>query len=437
MALLGNIIWFIFFGWWNFLLYGFLGLVCYITIIGIPIGKALFQYAKLMTLPFGKVIIKETELKGKENVSAIRRVGGTIANILWLPIGIVTFIMNIGVMIACAITIIGIPVAIVIAKSCKFLLWPVGAKVITKDEAEAVRMEKSMMKVMGTAMAVNNMMSNQTAQPQAIPMSQTTQPQQQTAQSGQTLDNLKTGGAQVLEGIKETGGKAMSAIAETGSASASALKNRQMTIKEQVLARQRDVTMDELLTQTESKLYRNKVMEWIMPFLEYITLAVGIICVIIGMIYVRAIRAIWNANIMLGVFHGIVLAAPLMIMAAVLGMIKKNNVFVLIVLGAQLLAHIGLGITGMGFRILWILCYIGVIAEYVYLSMIKKSVGQRQTAFCSGMQRIPTGTVLRTNKDVSDAAAGAANTARKYCSQCGADVSGGITFCGQCGMKVE
>ncbi|MCM1494160.1 MAG: hypothetical protein NC180_13205, partial [Muribaculaceae bacterium] len=98
MALLGNILWFIFFGWWNFLLYGLLGIIFSITIIGIPIGKALFQYAKLMALPFGKVIIKETELKGKENVSVIRRVGGMIANILWLPIGIITFILNIGTM---------------------------------------------------------------------------------------------------------------------------------------------------------------------------------------------------------------------------------------------------------------------------------------------------------------------------------------------------
>lgn len=157
MALLGNIIWFVLCGWWNFLLYGFLGCVCCITIIGIPIGKALFQYAKLMVFPFGKVIVKETDIKGKENVAAVRRVGGTIANILWLPAGVIGFILNIGLMIACAVTIIGIPVAVVIAKSCTFLLWPVGARVITKQEAETLRMEQSMMKVMGTAMAVGNM----------------------------------------------------------------------------------------------------------------------------------------------------------------------------------------------------------------------------------------------------------------------------------------
>lgn len=143
MALLGNFIWFVLFGWWQALVYMAFGVLCCITIIGIPIGKALFQYAKLMAFPFGKVIISETELKGKENVAAVRRIGGLIANILWLPFGILCFLLNIASMIACAITIIGIPIAVVIAKSCKFLLWPVGAKVVTKEDAASLKMRNA------------------------------------------------------------------------------------------------------------------------------------------------------------------------------------------------------------------------------------------------------------------------------------------------------
>lgn len=461
MALLGNIIWFIFVGWWNFLLYGFAGLLWCITIIGIPIGKALFQYAKLMALPFGKVIVKETELKGKENVSAIRRVGGTIANIIWLPIGIILFILNIGTMIACAITIIGIPVAVVIAKSCKFLIWPVGAKVITKEEWETLKMERTMMKVAGTAMAVNNMMYNQSVQqqmPQAVPMAQMAQPQQQAPQSGQTFENLRAGGTQALESIKETGGKAMSAIAttggkamsaiaETGSAGASALKNRQTAMREQILAGQNDIPMDELLTLTEAKLYRNKIMAWIMPFLEYITLAVGVISVIVGIVFVRY-RFLLEYSVGIfrggrlhvlvgGIFYGIVLAAPLMILAAVLGMIKRNQVFVLIVLGAQLVSHIGLGFLKMGFSVLWIVFYIAMIAGYVYLSVMKNNAGQQQTAVWSGMQGTVSGTAFGTGSNVAAPNTEAVPSAKKFCSQCGADVSGGIAFCGKCGAKVK
>lgn len=174
MAAVGNILWFLFFGWWNALVYILAGALWCVTVIGIPIGKALFQYAKLMALPFGKVIMKETEIKGAENVSAVRRVGGVIANIIWLPIGIILFVVTIVETVAAAITIIGIPVAVVLARSAKFIIWPIGAKVITKQQVETIRMEKSMMKVMGTAMAVNQMVGNpnmpqpsvQRAQPQ-------------------------------------------------------------------------------------------------------------------------------------------------------------------------------------------------------------------------------------------------------------------------------
>ena len=143
MTLLGNMLWFILAGWWSSLYYTACGVLCCITIIGIPIGKAMFQYAKLMAAPFGKVIVKETDLKGTENVSGIRRFGGTIANILWLPVGIITFLGNIGLMIACTISIVGIPAATILAKSCKFLLWPVGAKVVTKGEYEKILLRRT------------------------------------------------------------------------------------------------------------------------------------------------------------------------------------------------------------------------------------------------------------------------------------------------------
>lgn len=410
MVLLGNIIWFILFGWWSFLLYAVLGGICYITIIGIPIGKALFQYAKLMALPYGKVIIAETELKGKENVAAVRQVGGVIANIIWLPVGVLTFILNIGVMIAAAITIIGIPFAVVVARSCKFLLWPVGAKVITKEQYETLKMERTMMKVMGTAMAVNNMASNQ---PQAVQMKQLpaagTEPSQmavsQSPQSNQTLDNLKASGVQVVEGIKKTGGKAMSAITETGSAGMSFLKDRQMAIQERDLAQEKDMTVDELLKQIETKLYHNKLMAWMLPFLEYITLAVGVICAMIAMIRFGIAR---------GFFYGVIMAAPIMIIAVVFGIIKRNHLLVFIVLGLQILSHIVLGCMGMGFGFLWILCCIAVISGYTYAFFIEKGTGQ---------QRIVS-------------AARVSSTSRRFCSQCGEEVFDGMDFCAQCGTKI-
>lgn len=77
------------------------GIILCVTIIGIPIGKSLFQYAYLMMFPFGKQIVRETFVKGEENVSPIRKVGGTIANIIWFPFGFIAMIFSLAEMIAC------------------------------------------------------------------------------------------------------------------------------------------------------------------------------------------------------------------------------------------------------------------------------------------------------------------------------------------------
>lgn len=58
------------------------------TIVGIPIGKAHFLFASLHAMPFGKEIVHESEIVGK-NVSLVSRFFGTLANIIWLPFGLV------------------------------------------------------------------------------------------------------------------------------------------------------------------------------------------------------------------------------------------------------------------------------------------------------------------------------------------------------------
>lgn len=333
MVLLGNIIWFIFFGWWNCILNGLLGALFYITIIGIPIGKSLFQFAKLMAFPFGKVIIKETDIKGKENVSAVRRVGGAIANIIWIPFGLIGFVAYVVTAIGCAITIIGIPAAIVWARAAKFIIWPIGAKVISKEEADTIKMQKMMAATYAAVppnqMPPNQMQPNQmqgvpalpasdnsalppqaayaAAQPnqvQGVPVQPAADnsivPAQNTyaaapAQPNQTLEHLKAGGSQALGNLKDAGGKTVAAIQTTGgktvaaiqttsSAGMEALRNKQSIAVSNALSRAKEISLEEIFVQIESGLYRNNVMAWIMPFLEYITAGVCLLIVIINTI---------------------------------------------------------------------------------------------------------------------------------------------------------
>ena len=57
MSILGNIFWFICGGLMSGLSWVLAGLICCITIIGIPFGKQFFKIAKLSLMPFGAEVI--------------------------------------------------------------------------------------------------------------------------------------------------------------------------------------------------------------------------------------------------------------------------------------------------------------------------------------------------------------------------------------------
>jgi len=133
-----NIIWFIFFfGWLQSLVFLVLAAIFAATIVGYPLAKSMMEMAKLSAFPFGKEVIKETELKGTQNISTIRKIGGAIVNIVWFPIGLILAIIFIFFGILAFISILGIPVGIVYVRTAKFLISPVGAKVVNKKEAYA------------------------------------------------------------------------------------------------------------------------------------------------------------------------------------------------------------------------------------------------------------------------------------------------------------
>ena len=57
LCILGNILWFICGGLLSGLSWVLAGLICCITIIGIPFGKQFFKIAKLSLMPFGAEVI--------------------------------------------------------------------------------------------------------------------------------------------------------------------------------------------------------------------------------------------------------------------------------------------------------------------------------------------------------------------------------------------
>ena len=119
MSLLGNIIWFIFGGFIQAVGWYLAGIICYITIIGIPAGRQCFKLAKLQLAPFGKEVVDK-------NNSAL----GVLANILWVIfLGWELFIANISAALFFTITIIGFPFAVQSFKLAKLSLFPFGKEI--------------------------------------------------------------------------------------------------------------------------------------------------------------------------------------------------------------------------------------------------------------------------------------------------------------------
>jgi len=73
MYLLGNLVWMIFGGLVSFLLWTVAGLICCLTIVGIPFGLQCLKIASFILWPFGK----DVEI-GRFGV------GGFIGNLLWI-----------------------------------------------------------------------------------------------------------------------------------------------------------------------------------------------------------------------------------------------------------------------------------------------------------------------------------------------------------------
>jgi uncharacterized membrane protein YccF (DUF307 family) len=62
LSVVGNVLWFVLVGWWLALEHLFIGILLCITIIGIPLGVASFKMAGAALVPFGKEVVKLSDL---------------------------------------------------------------------------------------------------------------------------------------------------------------------------------------------------------------------------------------------------------------------------------------------------------------------------------------------------------------------------------------
>lgn len=122
MNFIGNILWFIFVGFWTGIVWWILGIAWCITIIGIPVGIQCFKFGKLSFLPFGKEIVFSSGT------------GRLILNIFWIIFGGLELAMGyLAAGLILCLTIVGIPFGMQCFKMVKLSLLPLGAKVIEKS----------------------------------------------------------------------------------------------------------------------------------------------------------------------------------------------------------------------------------------------------------------------------------------------------------------
>lgn len=118
MKTFGNILWFIFGGCLSGILFFLCGIICCISLIGIPLAKPYFRLAKLSFFPFGKTVTTDYS-------------SHPVGNVIWLVLGGADMAVAWAISGALlCVTIIGIPFGKQFFKLMKFFALPYGANVI-------------------------------------------------------------------------------------------------------------------------------------------------------------------------------------------------------------------------------------------------------------------------------------------------------------------
>ena len=122
MRTLLNIIWVITGGIWLSLGYFFFGLLACVLVVTIPAGVASFRMANYALWPFGRTVV---EKPGAGAMSGLSNVMWFFVAGLWLAAG------HIATAAAQAVTIIGIPLAIVNVKMIPVTCFPFGKEIVS------------------------------------------------------------------------------------------------------------------------------------------------------------------------------------------------------------------------------------------------------------------------------------------------------------------
>lgn len=120
LRILGNVFWCLFGGLVLCVLWGAAGILCCITIVGIPFGIQCFKIAGFVIFPFGR------------HVEGGGGFASCLMNVLWILFcGWELAVTSVGVGIVYCVTIVGIPLGIQSFKFARLAFWPFGAQIVS------------------------------------------------------------------------------------------------------------------------------------------------------------------------------------------------------------------------------------------------------------------------------------------------------------------
>jgi len=142
MRTLGNIIWHIPFlgfitAFWTFIIGGLL----VITVVGSPIGLGLIQHSRFLLTPFTMSMIPKSDLSIKQNI--LWRSFGIFMRIIYFPFGLILAIITLCQIVGLFFSIVGIPVALVLAKSLGTYFNPVNKICVPVEVVDEVSYRKA------------------------------------------------------------------------------------------------------------------------------------------------------------------------------------------------------------------------------------------------------------------------------------------------------
>jgi uncharacterized membrane protein YccF (DUF307 family) len=132
LRLLFNILWFVLGGFVMGVLWWLAGLLCFVSIIGIPFGRSCFVIGEMAFWPFGQDAVNRRYINRYDDIGT--GTFGTLGNIIWfLCFGIWLALGHLAHALLCFISIIGIPFGLQHVKLALLTLAPIGKTVVSRS----------------------------------------------------------------------------------------------------------------------------------------------------------------------------------------------------------------------------------------------------------------------------------------------------------------